>query len=232
MKYKMDYKLNPKNHKKQGICYIVGAGECYGLDFIPGDKDLVIAADGGYWHLQQAGIRTDLLIGDFDSLMECLDGMDNEMPDQLEQIRLPVEKDDTDTLAAVKEGEKRGYITFYLYGGTGGRFDHTLANLQLLAYLSMQGKQGFMVDRECVMTAITNGQIQFDASRTGRISVFSYTDQSIGVSERGLRYTLEDATLTSQFPIGVSNEFMGVESEISVQRGTLLLVYAREHEKE
>ena len=112
---------------KDKICYVVGAGENYGLDFQPVTGDLVIAVDAGLRYLEEQGIRADLVIGDFDTL-KCIPAHPN-------TIVLSAEKDDTDTLAAVREGIKAGYSIFHIYCGTGGRIDHTMANLQVLAYL-------------------------------------------------------------------------------------------------
>lgn len=205
---------------EKGVCYIVGAGEDAGLDFHPGARDMVIAADAGLCRLEAAGIAADLAIGDFDSLAY--------VPAGPHVIALPREKDDTDMLAAVREGIKAGYRTFYLYGGTGGRMDHTLANLQLLAYLAKTGRRGLLIGPETAAAAIRNGTLAFRSGARGYISVFAYTPRAEGVSLRGLKYPLEDAALTSTYPIGTSNEFTGAESRISVRRGTLLVVFPRE----
>lgn len=121
---------------KKGICYIVGAGDWFDMDFRPAKNDFVIAADAGLRYLEQVGIPADLVIGDFDTL--------EEIPTGANVVRLSCEKDDTDMLAAVREGIKAGYKEFHIYGGTGGRIDHTLANLQVLAYLAGNGMQGFL----------------------------------------------------------------------------------------
>lgn len=208
---------------KNGICYIVGAGENCGIDFRPTTDDFVIAADAGLCYLEQAGICTDLVIGDFDTL--------NAIPQHHYVITLSTEKDDTDMLAAIREGIKAGYSDFYLYCGTGGRIDHTLANLQVLSFLAENGKRGFLIDNNSIITAITNRKITFDRIASGYVSVFSYSTKSEGVRLQGLKYELDKAVLTNTFPIGVSNEFIGKGSSISVDTGTLLIVFPRK-EKE
>ena len=203
-----------------GICYIIGAGENYGLDFTPTSNDYVIAADAGIRYLEQYDITADLVIGDFDSLKN--------LPTHPNTLALNPEKDDTDMLAAVRKGIKAGYSVFHIYCGMGGRIDHTIANIQILAYLSQNGMQGLLFGKDSVITAITNQKITFDKIPSGYISVFSYTEKSEGVNLRGLKYELNNATLTSTFPLGVSNEFIGKESSISVSSGTLLIVFPRE----
>ena len=202
------------------VCYIVGAGEYYGFDFVPSAKDLIIAADAGIRCLEQHGIPADLVIGDFDSL--------GHIPTHTNIKALHPEKDETDMLAAVREGIAAGYTDFHIYCGTGGRMDHTIANIQTLAALSCQNMRGFLFDRDNVITAITNTRIAFDLIQAGYVSVFSYTEKCTGVYLHGLKYELSDAVLTSTFPLGVSNEFIGKESSIAVREGTLLVVFPRE----
>ena len=118
-------------------CYIFGAGSFYGLDRCPRADDFIIAADGGWLACRKTGITPDLLLGDFDSL--------STQPDFPNILRVPVEKDDTDTMLAVKTGLERGETEFHIYGGMGGRrTDHTIANFQALLYLARRGAQGWL----------------------------------------------------------------------------------------
>lgn len=110
----------------------------------------------------------------------------------------------------------------------GGRIDHTIANIQILAYLSPNSMQGFLFGKDSVITAITNRKVSFDKVPSGYISIFSYTPKSEGVYLQGLKYELENAVLTNTFPLGVSNEFIGKESSIAVDNGMLLIVLPKE----
>lgn len=205
---------------RAGTCYVVGAGENFGLNFSPLPHDMVIAADAGLLYLEQAEIFADLVIGDFDSLKH--------IPQHPNVRKLEAEKDDTDMLAAVREGLKLGYERFHIYCGMGGRIDHTLANLQLLAFLSQSGKRGLLFDKTNVITAITDQTLAFREIASGVISIFSCTDKSTGVTLQGLKYPLNNAVLTNTFPLGVSNEFTGRESAVAVKDGTLLVVMPQE----
>ncbi|MDY5948658.1 MAG: thiamine diphosphokinase [Oscillospiraceae bacterium] len=200
------------------ICYIVGAGECKKLDFTKKDGDIVIAADGGYKYLQRAGIKPDIVIGDFDSLGKA--------PEGEKIIRLKPEKDVTDTYAAVSEGIKCGYSRFNIYGASGGRIEHTLANIQLIASLAEKNMQASIFDGSTVITAVTAKTLRFDSAYNGYISIFAHSDKCTGVCLRGLKYPLENAELSNLFPLGVSNEFLGVESEIVIGNGTAIIVYS------
>ena len=119
-------------------CYIMGAGEFpAACQPKPREGDFLIAADGGMEHLKRAGLIPDLLVGDFDS-------WNLPAPKDLPVHLLPHEKDDTDTGVAIMEGRARGYARFCLYGGVGGREDHTFANIQALVKLARDGLRGFL----------------------------------------------------------------------------------------
>ncbi len=200
-----------------GVCRVVGAGECENLNFCKCENDLIIAADGGYRYLINAGINPDIIIGDFDSL-----GL---IPEGDNIVRLNPVKDITDMQAAVDEGIKRGYTEFHLYGACGGRIDHTLANIQLIANLAQKNISAF-IHSDVIITAICNSTLRFDDNCSGYISVFSHSDKSEDVSIKGLKYNLDNAELSNSFPLGISNEFVGKKSEISVKNGVLIVVYA------
>jgi len=207
----------------EGICYIFGAGDHDGNHAPPGPDDLVIAADGGYAHILKYRLPVHMIIGDFDSLPDP--------PENIPLVRLPKEKDDTDMAVAIRYGLEAGYSVFRIYGGCGGRIEHTLANIQLLAALAQQGEQGFLFDGKTVMTAIHNGAIAFSERATGYISVFAYSETAFGVRVKGLKYPLNDAVLRGTRPLGVSNEFIGKTSEISVSEGTLIVVFPADAHK-
>ena len=205
--------------QKEKVCYVIGAGEFGDGCPAPRREDLVIAADGGYPACRERGIRIDLILGDFDSLGSR--PKDAEAP----VITLPVVKDDTDMRAAVREGWRRGFRVFVLYGGAGGpRPSHTLANIQLLAEIAEKGGYGEMAGAGSRYRVIRNGMIRLAPEDYTDLSVFSLSDSAGGVSIRGARYELTDAVLTNRFPLGVSNSFLGGQVEISVREGTLLIL--------
>ena len=196
-------------------CFIIGAGPFYGLPVAPAPGDYVIAADGGYLHCREAGLVPDLLLGDFDSL--------DALPGDTAVERFPVDKDDTDSMLAMKLGLEKGFTTFHLYGGTGGRMDHTLANLQGLAYLARQGARGYLYDASYVFTALWNSSLDLPAREEGIFSVFALGETARGVSILGGRYPLEGGELSPFFPLGVSNHFEGRPVRVSVEKGCLLV---------
>jgi len=205
-------------------CYIVGAGEFAKEKFKPNKTDFIIAADGGMDYLNEAGFMPNVIIGDMDSISE--EAQENVRHQKnIEWIKLPVEKDDTDVMAAIRLAVDRGYEEFHIFGGCGGRLDHTLANINCLTYLKILGFRGYLYGINENLQVIENETICFPSDIKGRISIFSIGDNAEGITLKGLKYLLNNDTMTNSFPIGVSNEFTGQESSITVKKGKLLLVY-------
>ncbi|MBO7254660.1 MAG: thiamine diphosphokinase [Clostridia bacterium] len=203
----------PKNEK---ICYIVGSYEFGEIHIEKGEGDVIISADGGLLLLEKNGILPDVIMGDFDSLGYIPKG---------ENISVfPKEKDDSDSCIAVKYGFENGYNNFIIYGGVGGRIDHTFGNIQLLSMISERGGRGVLIGGKTALTVIKNSQLEIKGK--GFVSVFSLSDKCEGVTLKNLKYTLENAELTNTFPLGLSNEFVNEEdfALIRVQNGTLLVV--------
>ncbi|MCQ2540242.1 MAG: thiamine diphosphokinase [Acetatifactor sp.] len=207
-----------------GKCIIICAGDLTLGEVPVAEEDLVIAVDGGLSYCGLLGVEPDLIIGDFDSVSDeeaqAVKVLEEEIPDRI--LRLPCEKDDTDTIAALKEGLKRGYREFRLYAATGGRFDHTLANIQCLLFLKKNEACGYLVDGAGMMLAIQNESVSFRETMEGTLSLFSMVAESKGVSIEGMKYNLQDAVITNDFPIGISNEFVGQKATITVEDGTLV----------
>ena len=202
------------------ICYIACALDCQ-LDFVKDKGDLVIGADRGYLSLRKNGIAPDIVIGDFDSYtgdVKC-DNVDI----------LPRVKDFTDGEMSIRYAIEKGYKRIRVYGAIGGGLDHTVANIAHCAKYTEEGIDISFIDGDNTLFAISNGRVCFSKNAKGRISVFAYGKKAEGVYEKGLFYTLENATLDPFVPLGVSNEFVGADSEISVKDGILLIYTSREN---
>ena len=205
---------------EEGVCDLLGAGPLYDYTIQKRPQDLLIAADGGYTHARRMNLEADILLGDFDSL--------GHIPKADHCLVLPQEKDDTYMLAAARVGLEKGYRYFCLLGGTGGRMDHTLANIQLLAFLEKQGARGWLMAEQNVLTLLGGpGELRLAAGLKGYLSVLAYGGAAQGVSLEGLKYPLQDAVLTPDFPLGTSNEFIGVPARIALELGRVLLIYPR-----
>ena len=218
--------------KAEKICVVVGAAPVIEEDFLlyinkwkqEKRELLVIAADAGYRLWQSEKIRklaeADIVLGDFDSLKT--------VPDHPYLIRHPAEKDDTDMLLAVKTGLEKGFRLFALFGGLGNRFDHSFANVQTLSYLAKQNAKGILFGDTMHMTVVRTGSLIFPETFTGYVSVFALSGEA-RVTIKGLKYELTKGMLTHNFPLGVSNEFIGRESLLRVDAGEVLVMWQREN---
>ena len=199
-----------------GSCIIFCAAEFHGLAAPLQPDDYIIAADGGLAHVKQLGIQPQCILGDFDSL--------GYIPQ--DSTVFPVEKDDTDAMLAVRRGLELGYKEFYLYGSLDGkRLDHTVANFQTLQFLCDHGAYGYLIGKDYIVTVVKDSAIRFGANCTGIFSVFCMGADAAGVTIRGGKYDAENATLSAGFPLGVSNHFEGRSVEISVDKGSLLVLW-------
>lgn len=205
-------------------CVIVAAGEIHNYerarDFLR-DDDFFIFCDGGLSHAGGLGIKPDVVVGDFDS---C-DANDLEWwKERSEIIQLPREKDDTDTLFAVKLAIERGYCDFLLLGAMGGRFDHALGNISILLYLNGLGKKAALIDDYSVMQIVGNKPLYIEDA-CSYFSVLTVAGDVSGVNIKNAKYPLENARLTCDFQLGISNEVLpGKVAEVSVENGWVLVV--------
>ncbi|MBQ1352045.1 MAG: thiamine diphosphokinase [Oscillospiraceae bacterium] len=196
-------------------CVIIsGAPHC--VPFTKQSTDYVIACDHGYDHACRLQIHPDLLLGDFDS---CLTKPDASIP----VLTVPAEKDDTDTLLAARHGLSLGFSEFLFLGATGGRIDHFWANCSVCAFLSRQGARCEMRDKTYTLYTFSHGSLILPPKPHAVLSVYSFCDVSYGVTLRGVKYPLDNYTMTNHFPIGVSNEFTECPAEISLTSGLLMV---------
>lgn len=186
--------------------------------YTPLPDDYVLCADGGYAHAMRAGVTPQLVIGD------CDGGVD--IPPQLLR-RAPVEKDDTDTMLCLRHAICEGYRDCLLIGGIGGRLDHTYANIQALAFAHAHGARVELRDANERVFLLENGARAIPREQGRALSIFSYSPRCEGVYESGVKYPLENATLTNAFPLGVSNTITALEARVSVHRGILLVILSR-----
>ncbi len=211
-----------------GTCYLVGAGDFGSGQLKPSEDDIVIACDGGLLACQSRGIHPDYVIGDFDSL--------GFVPENEAYIKLPVEKDITDVKAGADLARRLGYRSFELFGGTGGRLSHTIANIQMMIGLAAEGIRcrlhgvGSIIYVLAAGRRVSDGQsnpgchVDFKADRRGSISFFAVDGPVKGVTISGMKYDVSGCTLEASFPLGVSNSFIGRDSFIEFDEGRLLVI--------
>lgn len=202
-----------------GKCVIIGGAgikEYKKIKEYINEGDFIVCCDCGMRHAEKLLLKPDLIIGDFDS---------SENPNlDVETIVLPCEKDDTDTVFALKEAVNRGFDEFLLIGVIGERFDHTMGNVSILLYLDSLGKTAKIVDDFSEMEIVSDKVSYVDCSFS-YFSILNISGEADGISITNAKYPLENASVSCEYQYGISNEVLpGETAEISVKKGRLLLV--------
>lgn len=200
-------------------CVIIGGADIGRYDRIRGylrEGDFYICCDSGLKHREGLDIVPDLIVGDFDSY---------ENPQlNIETITLPREKDDTDTVFAVKEALSRGFQDFLLVGVIGGRLDHTLGNVSLLLMLDAQGKTATALDVFSEMEIVSGQPVQIQDCYT-YFSLLNISGTAQSITIKNAKYPLDDAEITCEYQYGISNEVLpGKIAVVTVNQGRLLLI--------
>lgn len=200
------------------LCAIISGGEYSPMTDI-GECEYVIACDRGYEYARRAGVTPDLILGDFDSYSGAL-------PEGAAVLRLPTEKDDTDTMAAMRRALDAGYTRIRIYCALGGRLDHLMANIQCAAFAARQGVRVTLYGAEAEIYVLSGGTLTLAPREGYSLSVLALSDAVRGVYIRGAKYALEDAEITNFFPIGASNEWRGT-AQITIGTGVAAVMLCR-----
>ena len=198
-------------------CLIIAGGDYAPIKPEPGDY--IIACDRGYAHAQREGIRPHLLMGDFDSYSGPL-------PEYIPIERFKKEKDDTDTMLAIRHAAAHGFESVRLCCAMGGRLDHLYANIQSLAFAVNAGLEAQMGDENSWLRVLRPGEYVIEQRQDWSLSLFALSERVEGLSIHGSKYELDRGALEYSFPLGASNEFCG-DARISFESGLLLVVCCR-----
>lgn len=200
-----------------GTCLIISGGDYSPLKDDIG-YDYVIACDLGYEHALKMGIKPDIMVSDFDSLDR------SKFPaDEIALLEFPVRKDDSDTMLAIKHALKEGYGHIVISCALGGRLDHTIANIQSMAYVAERGGVCEIISDKEYLRTFTGGELSLEKREGFSLSLFSITDRCTGVSISGSAYDCENVTLTNSFPLGISNYWKEERVTIRMSKGIMLI---------
>ncbi len=200
-------------------CVIIAGSPDADISFIksavqPGDR--VICADRGYQYAKAAGIKPDLIVGDFDSFT-------GELPEGIKTVRLNVRKDDTDTFVCARYAVNSGYREIDVLGAIGGRLDHSYANLCLLEYLSGSGVRACLASEKEKIFLLKKGAYIFDGYGGKTFSLFPFGCSCALASVHNAEYPVTDFKFESKNSTGLSNVFYD-GCKITVSSGKLLLM--------
>ena len=200
-------------------CVIIGAAKIsdYGKirEYLRTD-DFFIVCDGGLDHLENLKIKPNLIVGDFDS---------HENPHlDVETIVLPHEKDDTDSVFALKTALSRGFKDFLFIGMLGGRLDHTLGNISMLLKCREEKVRALMLDDYSELEIVGKEEVKIE-DKFSYFSLLNVSGTARGVTIKDALYNLDSAEIPVTYQYGVSNEVQkGKTAKLSVKEGCLLLI--------
>lgn len=203
---------------KRFDCALVGAAVFNSDHFRAEAFKTVVAVDGGYESLGSIGVRPQFALGDFDSL--------GYVPSDVGTEVHPSMKDDSDTALALEWAHAHDCVSAAVYGALGGRMDHTMATIQAMVGFARKGMRVVAVGSDELVVVLSGSgwsELVLPQAAKGTVSVFSASDKAEGVCESGLKYEIENVALTNDVTLGLSNEFIGEESRISVENGELII---------
>ena len=196
---------------------------------------LMIAADSGMGFFERNGWVPDYIVGDFDSVKPGVLQRFSDSGGAEAKGKKPVilqfqpEKDETDTEIAIRTAIEHGCGAIHLLGATGTRVDHMLGNIQLLGMAMEQGVECFMVDPKNRVRMVQHGLVLKKEEQYGDyISLLPFTPEVTGLTLRGMKYPLDRAVMKCYHSLGVSNEIVGAQAEISFQEGVLLVMESKD----
>ncbi len=180
---------------------------------------LVIAADSGAEHAVALGWPVHLLVGDLDSIPSVLVGQLEASGTVVE--RHPEAKDRTDLALAIDAAVGQGAAMITVVGGHGGRLDHLVANVALLASPAYAAVQ---LDARLGPARLTvvRGHRELMGRPGDLVSLLALGGPALGVTTAGLLFPLQDATLGFGESMGVSNELTAAVAEVDVREGVVV----------
>lgn len=187
--------------------------------------DLVIAADGGAMHLLRAGLTPHIVLGDFDSVSSEDFKRIRELDPEI--VEYPAKKDYTDMELAINIAVEKGAREIVLFGATGTRLDHTMANVFLLYGLLQKGIKGCIEDENNIIYLVDDS-ITIKKQENRKVSLLSLPPCANGLSTKGLLYPLKDFKLDFGVSLGVSNEFIEDTATITLKKGLLLVFVSKD----
>ena len=206
--------------------FIGGEVDKSALDCAIPENALVIAADSGYDNAKVLGYaeRCDFVVGDFDSTKT------NAFCSRAKIVRVPAEKDETDTQLAINIALENGADEIYIISGLSGRLDHTLSNLYLLEALTNCGISACIYDgKNRVRYLKERSSLLIPKSEYKYFGLILAQSEAKGVSIEGAKYPLKNAKLTRSNPsFAISNEVLGNFAMVSVKKGGLFVIESKE----
>jgi thiamine pyrophosphokinase len=210
-------------------CVIIANGDLeYTTDIkkIIQDAALVICADGGARHFKALKMIPDVMIGDFDSILN--DDRRFFKEKNVKMLSFPPEKDQTDSELCVSWALENNATDITLLGVTGSRLDHTLANIFLLKKLTLLNVPARIINKHNEIYVVKDF-IELNGKPGELLSIIPLTQKVTGVTLKGLEYPLSNVTIEMGSSLGVSNCFKGTSASVFLKTGLLIVTKSKDH---
>jgi thiamine pyrophosphokinase len=199
------------------------------LNSILCSDDLLIAADGGGRHCLEAGCAPQVIIGDLDSIAQ------SELQELVslgtEVLTHPVRKNETDLELAIGYAMKKGVKEIIILSALGGRWDHTLGNIMLLASTRFEPARIRIIDHNQEIDLIRAGDIHVITGNPGDIvSLIPVHNTVVGVTTSGLEYKLNGNALVFGATLSLSNTLNSKQATVAIEEGLLICIVIRSNE--
>ena len=204
----------------------------FALSYIKEQKpEITAAVDAGMEFFLKAGEKPDVIVGDFDSVKpETLNFFKGQQG--IDWLTLVPEKDDTDTEAAIREVIRRGCKKIHILGATGSRLDHVLSNIGLLGMGFSSGEEILIVDPCNRIRMVEKGiSIKKEEQFGDYVSLLPFTPKVSGLTLKGMKYPLFQYEYSCFSSLGISNEIVGDDAEITFSQGILLVIESKDRQK-
>ncbi len=203
--------------------FVYSGGEIFPeyIEERPEGDDIVICADSGYENAMKMGVKVDLLLGDFDSL--------GKIPNvDCEVMRVPAEKNETDTQLAVDVALSRGADEIVIVASTQGRADHTLSLLAILEMLYEKKVHATVVNGQNRVRFVKDGGTILVRSKYKYFSLITLDKIAKKVSIEGAKYPLKNANIERGVQFAVSNEIVRNAALINVKKGSVYVIESKD----
>ena len=207
---------------------IIGSGPIENLELLTQqafEHDFVVCADGGIRHTYDQDIHVDLVIGDLDSVDATFQAYVDKHHIPIEKH--PVEKDATDTELAIDYCLQHGYTTLTLMGMSGGRMDHTLANIFLLRKIHQSGAKGHILDYKNVIHYVED-ILEITPKKGYQVSIIPISLEGVEVSLNGFYYKLDHDSIHFGSSLGISNHIIEAMGIVHVHKGVALVIESKD----
>lgn len=188
--------------------------------------DIIIAVDKGLETIDYLKLQPQYVLGDFDSVNTKI--LEKYKKQNIKIIKLNPEKDLTDTHSAIDLALKLKSTEITILGAIGTRLDHTMANIHILKQALDKNIKAKIVNEKNEIELINKEIIIKKDDNYKYVSIIPLTTNVTGITIEGMKYIINDYTLSIGDSLGVSNEQIDKKAKISIKTGILVVIKSKD----